>query len=97
LTFPTDQSGTPKGLRMGLKLELEINTRTKSPLMELVSIKEDVGALLNLSRHGTCFRYFLLESHNFSLKKAKGLPFRVRTHPMPTLQESLSTSKIFSK
>ena len=50
---------------MELKLELEISTRAKSPLMELVSIKEDVGALLDLSGQDTC-------SHN--LERIEGLP-----------------------
>jgi len=56
LAFPNDKSSTSKGLRMELKLELQISTRAKSPLMELVSIKEDVGVLLYLSGHDTCFK-----------------------------------------
>ena len=55
MAFPNDKSSTPKGLRMELKLELQISARAKSPLMELVSIKEDVGALFDLSGHDTCF------------------------------------------
>jgi len=42
MAFPNDKSSTPKGLRMGLKLELQISAWTKSPLMVLVSIKENV-------------------------------------------------------
>ena len=56
MAFPNDKSSTSKGLRMELKLELQISTRAKSPLMELVSIKEDVGVLLYLSGHDTCFK-----------------------------------------
>jgi len=59
LTFPNDKSSTPKGLRMELKLELQISTRAKSSLMELMSIKKDVGAVLELSEHGTCFKRWL--------------------------------------
>jgi len=40
---------------MRLELELKNSTWAKSPLMKLVSIKEDVGVLLDLSDHEICF------------------------------------------
>jgi len=39
---------------MRLELELKNSTWAKSPLMKPVSIKEDVGALLDLSGHEIC-------------------------------------------
>jgi len=56
LAFQNDKSSTPKGLRIGLELELQINTRAKSSWMELMSIKEDVRALLDLSGRDTYFK-----------------------------------------
>ena len=40
---------------MRLELELKNSTWAKSPLMKLVSIKEDVGVPLDLSGHEICF------------------------------------------
>ena len=40
---------------MRLELKLQISTRAKSPLMELVSIKEDLQVLLDLYRHDIHF------------------------------------------
>ena len=40
---------------MRLELKLKNSIWAKSPLMKLVSIKEDVGALLDLSGHEICF------------------------------------------
>ena len=40
---------------MWLELEFQNRTRAKFPLMELVSIKEDLRALLDLYGHGVRF------------------------------------------
>ena len=42
---------------MSLELELQISTWAKPPLMKLMSVKDDLGALLDLSRHDICFNY----------------------------------------